>query len=67
MELNISLRSEATSIYTYRQIEERDLQVIGAYGFDTEIVRNLEPHRCVFIGEDFLEGKENEYQKASTP
>ena len=54
MEFNIDLRAQASSIYSFRQIEERDLQVLADYGFNPDEVRNLQPHTTALIGEDFL-------------
>jgi hypothetical protein len=59
MEFNIDLRAQASSIYSFRQIEERDLQVLNEYGFNVEQVRNLKPHTTALVGEDFLGDRSN--------
>lgn len=59
MEFNIDLRSQYSSIYTFRQSEERDLEVLKQYEFNETEIRNLQPHSYIFIGEDFLNAGTN--------
>lgn len=54
MELCVDLRAQATSIYTFRQIEPRDLVTAAAYGFDPAVVTGLPPHHYAWLHENLL-------------
>jgi hypothetical protein len=50
-ELSVQLRSQATSIITFRQSEPRDLQLLELYGFNQEAVKTLGDYEYLGVGE----------------
>jgi hypothetical protein len=65
-ELSISLRAQATSIYTFTQTEPRDLQLLEAYGFDQNEVQSLPQYHYKLIGEELAE-TDNQAQEETLP
>ena len=51
-ELSIYLRSQFTSIITFRQTEFRDLENLKSLGFDINKVKNLEKYKYESMGEN---------------
>jgi hypothetical protein len=62
-ELHIKIRNEVTAFYCFRFTEPRYLKVLEDYGFDSQIIRNLNKFEFVCLGNELLQKEDIETKR----
>lgn len=53
-EIPIRFRANYSTIVAFNTTEQRDLQMLSAYGFDVDAVRSLGEHKYILLGKDIF-------------